>query len=76
MFDLLDLHPSFGKDLRKIIKKLDDGKGARVEEVTEMAFRCRVFEEYVQAGLLALKDVGDVYEPSIGRYKVVEGAMV
>ena len=76
MFDILDLHPSFGRDLRKIIKKLDDGKGARAEDITEMAFRVRVFEEYVQAGLLALKDVGDVYEPSIGRYKVVEGVTV
>lgn len=76
MFDILDLYPSFGRDLRKIIKRLDDGTGARAEDITEMAFRARMFEDYVEAGLLALKDLGDVYEPSIGRYKVVQGVNV
>jgi len=72
--DILDLNPGFAEYLKALVRRLDRGEGAPYKDITELAFRERIFEEYIKQGINSLLDTGDLYEPRIGFFKVLEGA--
>lgn len=67
-----ELPPEFTREIFNIIESLDHGKGADIIDILEEGYVRRYPDEAVNGAIKVLKDLGEAYEPNIGKISIVK----